>query len=38
MDIDLTQAEADGLIALEKHRLDDKEWTFPAPGEQSSFL
>jgi hypothetical protein len=34
MDIDLTQAEADALIALEKHRLDDKEWTFPAPGEQ----
>lgn len=34
MDIDLTQAEADALIALEKHRLDDREWTFPGPGEQ----
>jgi hypothetical protein len=34
MDIDLTQTEADALIALEKQRLDDKEWTFPAPGEQ----
>jgi hypothetical protein len=34
MDIDLTQTEADALIALEKHRVDDKELTFPAPGEQ----
>jgi hypothetical protein len=31
-DINLTQAEADGLIGLEKHRVDDQEWSFPAPG------
>jgi uncharacterized protein DUF6978 len=33
-DVDLTQAEADALIAMEKHCVDDKEYTFPAPGEQ----
>ena len=33
-DIDLSQAEADELIAMEKHRVDDKEWDFPAPGER----
>ena len=33
-DIDLTQIEADALIAMEKHRIDDKEWKFPGPGEQ----
>lgn len=32
-DIDLTQSEADGLIAMKKHRVDDKNWFFPAPGE-----
>ena len=31
-DIDITQAEADALIAMEKHRVDDKNWLFPAPG------
>jgi len=33
-DIDLTQVEADALIAMEKHRIDDREWKFPGPGEQ----
>jgi hypothetical protein len=31
-DIDLTQQEADALIAMEKHREDDKQLDFPAPG------
>ena len=31
-DINITQAEADALIALEKVRADDKEWLFPHPG------
>jgi len=31
--IDLTQAEADALIALEKHRVDDNKWDYPNPGE-----
>ena len=31
-DIDLPQEEADALIAMEKHRADDKEWEFPSPG------
>jgi hypothetical protein len=33
-DIDISQAEADALIEMEKHRVDDKRWTFPAPGER----
>lgn len=33
-DINITQAEADAPIALEKTRVDDKEWSFPNPGEQ----
>ena len=33
-DINITQAEADALIALEKIRVDDKAWLFPNPGEQ----
>ena len=33
-DINLTQAEADGLIALEKQRVDDTEWHFAVPGER----
>jgi hypothetical protein len=33
-EIDLTQAEADALIAMEKHRTDDKEWEFPNPGDR----
>src|SRR5437016_798868 len=32
-DIEIAQAEADALIAMEKHRVDDKEWSFPGPGE-----
>ena len=28
-DIDLTQAEADTLIAMEKHRCSEETWTFP---------
>ena len=33
-DINLTQAEADSLIAMEKHCLDDKVLLFPGPGER----
>jgi hypothetical protein len=33
-DIDLTQAEADQLIAMEKHREDDRLFNFPDPGER----
>jgi hypothetical protein len=33
-EIDLTQAEADALIAMEKHRESDKEWSFPGPGQR----
>jgi hypothetical protein len=33
-EIDLTQAEADALIGMEKHRIDDKEWRFPSPGQR----
>jgi hypothetical protein len=33
-DITLTQDEADALIAMEKTRVDDKEWFFPSPGER----
>jgi hypothetical protein len=31
-DINLTQSEADALIAMEKQRVDDKQWYFPVPG------
>jgi hypothetical protein len=31
-EIEITQAEADGLIAMEKHCSEDKEWLFPQPG------
>ena len=31
-EINLTQAEADALISLEKHRIDDKVWDYPNPG------
>jgi hypothetical protein len=31
-EIDLTQAEADALIAMEKHRVDRKEWDYPDAG------
>jgi hypothetical protein len=35
-DINLTQAEADALIAMEKCRADEKEYLFPRPGERIS--
>ena len=35
-DIDLTQAEADTLIAMEKHRCSEETWTFPMRGESIS--
>jgi hypothetical protein len=31
-DIDITQAEADALIAMEKHCFEDKSWLFPHAG------
>jgi len=31
-DINLTQAEAEALIAMEKHRLDDARWDYPSLG------
>jgi hypothetical protein len=33
-DIEITQAEADSLIAMEKRFVDDKDWTFPAAGQR----
>src|ERR1700719_4614124 len=33
-DIEITQAEADALIGMEKRFVDDKDWTFPAAGER----
>ena len=33
-DIDITQAEADLLIAMEKHYLDARQLGFPNPGER----
>jgi hypothetical protein len=33
-DIEITQAEADSLIAMEKRFVDDNDWTFPAAGER----
>ena len=33
-DLDITQDEADALIAMEKHRVDEAEWLFSAPGER----
>jgi hypothetical protein len=35
-DINLPQAEADALIAMEKKRADETEWSFPNPGERIS--
>jgi hypothetical protein len=32
-EINLPQAEADALLAMEKHRIDDNRWNFPDPGE-----
>lgn len=31
-EINLTQSEADALIALEKHRADDRQWDYPDLG------
>jgi hypothetical protein len=33
-DIDLTQDEADKLMAMEKRAVNEKEWLFPAPGDR----
>lgn len=33
-DINLTQDEADKLIEMEKRCVDEKEWTFPVPGDR----
>lgn len=33
-DIDLSQTEADALIAMEKRRTNDAEWSFPPPGDR----
>jgi hypothetical protein len=33
-EIELSQAEADALIAMEKHREDDTVYQFPGPGER----
>jgi hypothetical protein len=33
-DIDIPQAEADALIAMEKHRVDDRAWMFSGPGDR----
>jgi hypothetical protein len=31
-EIDLTQAEADALIAMEKHSIGEESWDYPLPG------
>lgn len=31
-EINLTQAEADALIAMEKHKINDDEWSYPSLG------
>src|SRR6266436_3806404 len=33
-DIDISQSEANSLIAMEKHRIDEKQWSFPAAGDR----
>jgi len=35
-DIDISQAEADTLIAMEKHCVESKIWLFPEPGSRLS--
>ena len=35
-EIDITQAEADALIEMEKCRIDDKQWLFPVGGDRLS--
>src|SRR5687767_6333095 len=31
-EIDITQDEADALLVMPKHRIDDREWKFPTVG------
>lgn len=33
-DLEITQAEADDLIAMEKRFVDSSDWTFPGPDER----
>ena len=33
-DIDISQSEADALIAMEKRRADDRQWLFPTLGDR----
>jgi hypothetical protein len=33
-DIDISQTEADALIAMEKLFVDEEDWTFPGAGER----
>jgi hypothetical protein len=35
-DINLMQGEADKLRAMEKRSIDEKNWTFPGPGDRVS--
>ena len=35
-DIEITQEEADSLIAMEKRFVDDRDWTFPSAGERKA--
>ena len=33
-DINLTQDDADRLMAMEKRAVDEKQWLFPIPGDR----
>lgn len=33
-ELDLSQQEADSLLEMEKHRVNETEWSFPGPGER----
>jgi hypothetical protein len=33
-ELDLAQSEADALIVMEKHRIDERVWNFPNPGKK----
>lgn len=35
-DINVTQAEADNLMTMEKRAADERDWLFPSPGERIS--
>ena len=35
-DIDIPQVEADALMTMEKHSVDDQDWLFPRPGDHLS--